>query len=147
LNFSGNDKVDLRDAIMALQALTGQRDGLPEDIGMKDVVYILNILLSDAYESDDTPEQARPVSINTTYPNHNFHYAGDEDWLKFSGEPGRTYTIEAKNPGARSDVSIELYEADGTTKIMSANCSADNGNKSLTWDKCWQKGDYYIKVQ
>ena len=69
----------------------------------------------DAYEMDDACGQARPIPTDGTLQEHNFHVAGDSDWVSFHATSGAEYLIEAVTPSDSSaDVSLELYESCGT---------------------------------
>ncbi len=68
----------------------------------------------DAYEMDDACGQARPIPTDGTLQEHNFHVAGDSDWVSFHATSGAEYLIEAVTPSDSSaDVSLELYESCG----------------------------------
>jgi len=64
----------------------------------------------DAYEVDDSPAEASLIVVNATPQQHNFHDAGDEDWVKFYvyNTPW-PYTISTLNPGATCDTVISLF--------------------------------------
>ncbi len=54
--------------------------------------------LPDAYEPDNNPAHARPVSLGTIY-RHNFHAWGDADWSRFYARAGKSYAIQLLNLG------------------------------------------------
>ncbi|WP_129628510.1 M4 family metallopeptidase [Candidatus Oscillochloris fontis] len=78
--------------------------------------YTLTLMgSSDAYEPDNAITQARSISVNSaTNQIHNFHVAGDYDWVGFTTQPDTTYTIETLNLGACSDTVLDLYNSSGT---------------------------------
>ncbi|MEZ4620389.1 MAG: hypothetical protein R2867_33460 [Caldilineaceae bacterium] len=55
-----------------------------------------------------------PVTALTTSPTngaeqlHNFHDVGDQDWIKFTAQAGRTYIIDVENTGSKADAVITL---------------------------------------
>ncbi len=101
----------------------------------------------DIYENDDTFEQAGVIVLNDeTVQHHNFHDAGDEDWVKFYGLAQESYRIDAKNPGTNFDVVIRLYDTDGMTFLTKGDHGFDGENEYLDWT-CPQDGVYYIKVE
>jgi len=103
----------------------------------------------DDYEADDTPDQAGIIVLNDTRgpQRHNFHDAGDEDWIKFFGISGQVYTIEAKNLSANCDIVIELYGTDGTTSIATQDTNGDEqADEILDW-LCPQEGVYYLRYK
>ena len=64
----------------------------------------------DIYEFDDTRRRSNVIVIDHPVPQpHNFHYASDEDWVRFYGVEGEYYTIAAGNLGADCEPVIELY--------------------------------------
>ncbi|MCS6889657.1 MAG: M4 family metallopeptidase, partial [Chloroflexus sp.] len=67
----------------------------------------------DAYEPDNTLGTAKPITVGGTAQRHNFHAAGDHDWVRFSAIAGSSYVIETFNLGAASDTVLELYDGSG----------------------------------
>jgi len=68
----------------------------------------------DAYESDDTCEQAQPILTDGFVQVHNFHTLGDADWVSFQVISGTEYIIEALTPAtSTTDMVLELYDACG----------------------------------
>jgi len=101
----------------------------------------------DTYEEDDTVNQSNVIVINNETPQqHNFHDAGDQDWVKFYGLSGEAYTIKASNLGSNCDTVIELYDSDGTTLLASMDDGFTGEDELLDW-ACPQDGIYYVKVR
>jgi hypothetical protein len=103
----------------------------------------------DIYEEDDAFSQARVIVLNDDLPQeHNFHDAGDEDWVKFYGlSGGKGYTIKASNLEENADAVIELYDTDGITQLAYKNKEGDpQGDEELTWIFP-EDGVYYVKVR
>ena len=67
----------------------------------------------DAYEVDDTLAQARWIDDGQVQT-HNFHDAGDLDWIRFTADANEQVTIETFGLGSGSDTEIELYRSNGT---------------------------------
>ena len=103
---------------------------------------------ADIYEDDDKFINAGVIVLNDPDSQlHNFHDAGDEDWVKFYGLSGQTYTIEAYNLGDNCDAVIELYATDGTTLLAEQDTIGDpNADELLDWS-CIQGGIYYVKIK
>ena len=102
----------------------------------------------DQYEDDDSPALARVITMNSVKDpqRHNFHDAGDADWVKFYGitkRPAIAYKIELKNIGANAQAGIELYDSDGKTLLLSNN---DEGEDIVLTFDCRKQGVYYIKI-
>jgi hypothetical protein len=91
-----------------------------------------------------------PNAIVLNDPNsqlHNIHDAGDEDWIKFYGLAGETYSIDAYNLGDNCDAVIELYASDGVTLLDSQDTIGDpNADELLEW-LCNQDDIYYVKIK
>lgn len=86
----------------------------------------------DAYESDDTPDEASVITVNDAAQRHTFHEAGDEDWAKFTVTAGEAYTITTSNLGAGNDTVLELYSTDGVTvtKLLENDDCPGGGSKA-----------------
>ena len=104
--------------------------------------------ISLPYLNDDTYPEAKSIAVNGALQAHNFHVAGDVDWVKFAAVANRAYTITTSSLGTSNDTVLELYATDGTTL--------------LEWnDDCWglglascikkwvapASGTYYVKVR
>jgi hypothetical protein len=103
----------------------------------------------DIYEEDDAFSQASVIVLDDEIPQeHNFHDAGDEDWVKFYGlSGGKGYTIKASNLEENADAVIELYDTDGITQLAYQNKEGDpQGDEELTYIFPGD-GVYYVKVR
>jgi len=106
----------------------------------------------DIYEPDDnyshaTLVEAPPVcGYEAEIQHHNFHDAGDEDWVKFYAFEDIPYSIKVKNPGSACDAVIELYDTDGVTLLRSRDDYLEGEDEFLEW-LCRKEGIYYVKVR
>jgi len=102
----------------------------------------------DIYETDDTFSQANVVILNhDTAQHHNFHDAGDADWVKFYGLVGQTYRIKASNLGSNCDIVLELYNGDGTTFLDEQDTIGNpQADEILEWTSN-KDGLFYVKVR
>ncbi len=98
----------------------------------------------DIYEVDNTWEQAGIVIISKESQHHNFHVAGDADWIKFYGIFDQKYTISARNLESDCDIAIDLYDTDGETVLRSVDYEPGNSDEYFNWT-CPEKGVYYVK--
>ena len=99
----------------------------------------------DIYEFDNDPGHANALVLNHFVPQpHNFHYAGDEDWVKFYAAAGRDYTIEASDIGAGSLPEIELFDVLLHKRAPSSG-GAVQGMVTLLW-RCEENGIYYVRL-
>ncbi len=101
----------------------------------------------DTFEEDDTFEQANFIVVGAEKPqHHNFYDAGDEDWVKFNGDAGDIYTIEAGNLGKNCNAVLALYEGKDRFLGSRRRVPFDMGRMIWYW-KCERDGDYHIKVR
>lgn len=84
---------------------------------------------ADAYEPDNTPAQAAPITAGAPPQRHNIHVAGDIDWLALAVAPGQTYTIRTLNLTDRMDTLICLYDSAGVAQLV---CDDDGGDEPFT---------------
>jgi len=111
--------------------------------------YFALAIQPDAYEEDNSFSYASGI-LNATVQHHNFHAAGDQDWVKFyafnENDEGR-YMITATNVGSRCNVVIELYDTDGVTLIEEWDDPLKGTiDETITW-KCNKNGIYYVKIR
>lgn len=104
----------------------------------------------DAYESDDSFEEAQVVVENPVFPTqqHSFHQFFDEDWYTFycvQGPQGPNYRIYATPDTGKSDPVIELYSTDGLSLLVQAN-EAGPGEGELLGFNCLEDGYYYVRL-
>jgi len=100
----------------------------------------------DAYEPDNTYTQASPIATDGSSQTHDFHAAGDQDWVQFSATTGADYVIETLNLGVASDTYMYLYAADGTTIIAADDDGGDGYASRIEWTAP-ANGTYYVKVR
>jgi hypothetical protein len=101
----------------------------------------------DIYEEDNSPAQAKVIILNDAeYRKHNFHEPGDEDWIKFYGLEGESYSIQADNVGADCDVVIRLYDTDRVTFLEKGDDAGAGGADSLQCSPLIRDGIYYVKI-
>jgi hypothetical protein len=95
----------------------------------------------DAFEEDDTCEQAKEIAANAAAQERNLYRAGDADdvdWIKLTVQSGVKYVAEAIATGADADLSLELYtRCDGAPSFG----SGERVNFTAPTD-----GSYYLKV-
>lgn len=96
----------------------------------------------DIYEPNNTPNEAREISINEIQK----HKAQDVDWVYFTLDPACTYFIYTNNLSSGSDTVITLYEEDGSTKIDENDDYNRNSQYSVLFIKPQNTKKYYLKV-
>ncbi|MCL4830781.1 MAG: serine protease, partial [Caldilineaceae bacterium] len=100
----------------------------------------------DSYEPDNSAGAAKSIGTDGSRQTHNFHAAGDNDWVKFTATSGRQYTIETSNLGSGSDTYIYLYDTNGSSQLA-AN---DDGGSGLASRIVWSapgNGTYYVRIR
>jgi len=100
----------------------------------------------DLFEDDDAFDAASIIVLNKpTLQRRNFHDAGDEDWVRFYGLKGQTYTASAQNLESNCDIVIEIFDTDGSTLLVEQDTSGDEtADEFLPWP-CLEDGVYYVK--
>jgi len=81
------------------------------------VAVTASACIADAFEGDDTPAQARLLTVGGAAATHNFCPSSDADWIKFDAVAGRIYVILTTVQGFAADTVIELFGPDGVTQI------------------------------
>ena len=100
----------------------------------------------DRYEPDNSPAQAKNIGTDGSAQTHDFHVAGDFDWLKFNATQGHRYTIETLNLGPNSDTYLYLYDTNGSSLLV----EDDDGGSSYASRIVWtapRNGAYFVKVR
>lgn len=79
---------------------------------------------------------------------HNFHKADDEDWIKFIGFAGKSYTIKAVNIGS-SDMVIELYDAKDMSApyLVQDTLGNELADEELDFNNCPHDGTWFARIK
>jgi len=107
----------------------------------------------DAFEDDDTCSRANVIDMNQKFQLHNFHDAGDQDWVKFYGIEGILYYyIKTRNPGPNCNTVMDLYDAEGNQiedfELTKTSWTGDGEEENIQLE--WQRpkeGTYYLRVR
>ena len=111
----------------------------------------------DAYEPDNTWQTSKVIILNDQNPHpdvpsykpiqdHNFHVAGDEDWVKFFILKDEIYKITVDSPGESCDVVITIYDTDGETVIKEVDDTFSREKEYAEWE-CKADGIYYARIR
>jgi hypothetical protein len=118
------------------------------NISLPKETTICYVVCSDDYEVDDTYDKASIIILNSdTAQRHNFHAAENEDWIKFYGIAGQTYSILASNLESNCDIVLELYDTDGTSFLDDQDTMGDPQADELLEYTFAKDGVYYVKVR
>ena len=71
----------------------------------------------DAYEPDNVWSQSKLLVIGAAAQEHNFHQAGDVDYVKFGVLAGQALTFTARDIAPGVDTTLTLYDTDGQTQL------------------------------
>lgn len=99
----------------------------------------------DEYEPDDDYTLANWIEMGTKQ-HHDFHVAGDLDWVRFNATAGMAYVIETSDLGPGCDTYLYLYSTDGITEIESDDDGGDGFGSLIEWE-CTTDGVYYVMVR
>jgi len=111
----------------------------------------MTIFGPDQYEVDDNFLDASTIAVDATLAQaHNFHDAGDNDWVKLHVESGGTYKIFTENLASKCDTVLKLYGpwagssvSPGTT--VAWDDDSGEGRASLIY-RFLPGGTYFIDV-
>lgn len=66
----------------------------------------------DAYEENDTCEQASSIATDGTIQPHTFHDHGDNDWISFEVTEGTEYILQGQTPSSSpADLVVIVYDS------------------------------------
>ena len=100
----------------------------------------------DSYEPDDSVAQAKAITTDGAPQQHNFHQAGDVDWVTFEvPDASKDYVIETFDL-ADADTVIYLYDSDGE-RLLDWNDDAGPGtHASRLLFNPYHAGAFYVKI-
>ena len=87
----------------------------------------------DIYEPDGYMVQATQVFTDGSVQHHNFHSAGDVDWVWFTAQAGREYIISTSALGPAADTFLQLYDVTGRESLASDNDSGGGLASRIVW--------------
>jgi hypothetical protein len=115
------------------------------DTNWDEFLDYVNTVAPDSYEPDDTAAEANVIISGETQL-HNFHVAGDNDWMRISVDTGDSYVFETSAAGSSTDTYMYLYDTDGTT-VLEYDDDGGSGLFSLISYTFSDAGTYYIMVR
>ena len=101
---------------------------------------------ADAYEPDNSAAQAQAIVVGGDAQTHNFHVAGDEDWVRFDAEAGEVHDIWTSNLCSQSDTYLYLYDRDGRTPITANDDGGEGLGSRIEWT-AHASGTYFVRVR
>jgi len=101
--------------------------------------------MADEYEEDNTAASAQLWDLNGVQQ-HNFHQAGDQDWVQFSAEAGKTYIFRSTHLGPQVDTTMYLYAQDKQTLLAYSDDEDGTRASRIVWTAP-ANGVYYLMVK
>lgn len=102
----------------------------------------------DAYETDDTFDQASVFDTGTTFQQkHNLHQAKDVDWVKFHVHAGETYTISILHPFYPFAFQMDMFTEDGLAHVSAANTGTITELENRMPWFFPEDGWYYLRIR
>jgi hypothetical protein len=93
---------------------------------------------ADEYEVDSAYTSAQTITVGAAPQAHN-HCQDTSDWLSFTAEAGKDYSVRVVRTSGSDSPCAQLYGTDGTT-LLSGAC-----NRAVDWHAD-TGGNYYIEV-
>lgn len=115
------------------------------------ILVAVNMLAisADWYEADNNFTLSNNIPTNASRQQHNFHAAGDVDYVNFSAEAGSTYVIETHllTSAGITDTVLDLYGTDGTTLITSNDdvILGEIRSSRIIW-KATSTGTFFVRA-
>ncbi|MBI4491310.1 MAG: IPT/TIG domain-containing protein [Chloroflexi bacterium] len=97
----------------------------------------------DVYEPDDSPAQARPLTLDGSTQQHSLS-AGDNDWVSFALAAGNQVRLSTDDSDC--DTYLYLYAPDGST-ILAQDDDSGSGLASLLEYTVASSGTYFGRVR
>ena len=135
----------------------GNQESLPPDAETSTAIPDPATICStpDAWDDtgdDNTPNNATVIDVNEPAKIHNFcnpltsDRLGDEDWVNFNVDTGVDYILESTPLFDITGAVLELYAADGTTLITSAQSNMIGEKARIIWTSD-RTGQVYLRVR
>lgn len=87
---------------------------------------------TDAFEPDNSADDAKPILVNGDPQTHDFHAPGDEDWVTFEAAAETAYVIETSNLGTSGDTVMTLFDANGA-QLLSDDDGGEGRASKIEW--------------
>lgn len=99
----------------------------------------------DEFEDDDNVASAGIAAFGVLQARN--HCEDDNDWVRFDAIQGTSYTIVATNVGTASKVAIDLYDTNGTSRLIWGGTSFQGGKgREISGWVAPATGTYYIRL-
>ena len=143
---SGSAIVDLRGKLVGVAAGGfGASGGLNLGVAAESIQSFLDgvpLVGPDAAEPDNTPQQARPLTVDGPPELRTLHVAGDVDWISLSLARDDRIALFTDSPSC--DTYLQLYDADGTL-LDEDDDNGRNGSSRIEFTVL-EDGTYYARI-
>ncbi len=100
----------------------------------------------DAYEPDDSLQEAHPLTTDGLPQAHNLHVPGDHDHVYFEAYEGTAYTIETLRLTGDVDTIIYLYNSEGNELAHADDGAEEPLASRIVWIAP-TNGTYYLMIR
>ncbi|WP_028458686.1 hypothetical protein [Chloroflexus sp. Y-396-1] len=107
------------------------------------LVRTLTLPPPDAFEPDNTIDQAKPLQLDVIQ-DRSFTYSGDVDWVRFRTQPGQTYLFRTFDLDDQADTTLSLHDEDGSE--LAFNDDADGGRASAIVYRSDREETLYLRL-
>ncbi len=101
---------------------------------------------TDAYEADNVWNKAKVIIINAAPQPHNFHQAGDVDYVRFAALAGQLLTMTTSDLGSGVETTLTLYDTDGVSQLAYNNLDPLNPPASRIDWVASASGTYFLRA-
>ena len=128
-----------------------QAKQVESDVFGTDTEYLLQVQRrahtcdADAFEPDNSWQDASILPPNEPGHTHTICPAGDEDWARFEATPDTAYAIETLHLGDGADTVLCLYGTDGATQLECDEDSGPGDSSRIIWQPLVE-GIYFVSV-
>lgn len=123
-------------------------DGVTSGTGIiHSVPPVTSSTVVDAFEEDNTPEDAQPIEVNGEAQLHLFGVLDDVDWVYFEAQAGVYYVIETSELLGETDTVLSIFTAEEDPVLLAENDDfAGDRAARLIW-QAPVDGRYLIQVR
>lgn len=100
----------------------------------------------DAYEPDDSIQEAQPIATDGLPQAHNLHGQGDHDYVYFEAFEGTAYIVETSRLGGDVDSIIYLYDTEGNELAYADDGAEEPLASRIAWIAP-SSGTYYVMIR
>lgn len=88
---------------------------------------------ADAFEDDDSADDARTLAVNAAPQARGLHDLGDRDWVRFEAVAGVEYRIRLENVGGDATMAAGIYEPGGDMPLAVVSAAPGDAALEFRW--------------